>query len=695
MTLHRYNAAQYTITFEDDDCQCIAPRVDGTRCRSTHSRADMQEMRSWMKRAEPSGYEQAAFALKNVVWFRACDFAHRKFLNYFTVWQDVADEYLKRFMDVYDNSGILTPPLTPPNRLSARLEHREAGPVSQNRYETRSTGLQLRPPTFTRYPKDRNFTIKEALAKIIQKDKEPMGVVYIFTWPSHPGYVKIGFSGKSVQSRFDRWSRCHDGLQKLRDKRVTFPAIVEALIHRELWQYRREIVCCQSCHIGHNEWFQISADTAINTMEAWVATFEREMLYNNGDQVLQRWLAANLMENTNDYSIAYVTSVLDEEERRRAEQARRKQQAEFAEQLRVPQEEPRQLNIALKAERQAEQTRQAELAEQDRQAQLAQQAQQAKLAEQACQTQSAEQNRQTEITEQTRLAQLAEQSRLARVVVGGSEQARVSEEDRMLSKIQQAQSLEHAAQQAATKPRVSDIEEPVRANSSDQAHVVVPDALQPIAIVRQSTTSTADVASRDEVISPSEPISVRPTDLPAAQRENTGLPTPASSPQRQPEAVKSDDFASRFSSLVVADASRQLALPHPSKLPKATEDESEEQTTSGKAISTAPSPSAEKITPATPVKLKVSLPPTPPETPLYRKSAPEGNGSGPEALAVHQGEPSRPTTPVPPLPKADKDPFAGSTMNQLAKTAATTTTTTTTTAQASEFVLAVPSVVVP
>jgi hypothetical protein len=304
-----------------------------------------------------------------------------------------------------------------------------------------------------------------------------------------------------------------------------------------------------------------------------------------------------------------------------------------------------------------------------------------------------QETQQAEIAEQVRKVQLVEQAQPARIVAGGIQQVRAAEEDEMLNKNQQSPSIKNAAQPAASALRVSGIEETVGTNSSDQAHVVVPDALQPIAIVRQSTNSTADEASRDEVISPSEPISARPTDVPAAQRESTGLPTPVSSPQRQPRAVKSDNFTFRFSSPIIAAASCELALPHRSKLPEATKDESEEQTTSGKAISTAPSPSAEKITPATPVKIKVSLPPTPPETPLYRKSAPEGNGSGPEALAVHQGEPSRPTTPVPPLPKADKDPFAGSTMNQLAKTAATTTTTTT--AQASEFVLAVPSVVVP
>jgi hypothetical protein len=154
------------------------------------------------------------------------------------------------------------------------------------------------------------------------------GFVYVFAWPSKPGFLKIGYTARSIQDRFDYWKEHHPGLKFVCSIFVSYPKRIEALIHLELRYTRHEIIICHYCHNLHNEWFQVSEDVARETLTAWKQITTREALYTEFGQ-LGGWWAAELRNSSNEHNSAYLTSLLDESDRL----AELERQAELAQQL--------------------------------------------------------------------------------------------------------------------------------------------------------------------------------------------------------------------------------------------------------------------------------------------------------------------------------------------------------------------------
>jgi hypothetical protein len=117
------------------------------------------------------------------------------------------------------------------------------------------------------------------------------GYVYVYTSLQCAGHVKIGITWKKTpHGRVDQWAKkCNLLETKLISDSNSHPflhyQLVEKLIETELHNYRRTYECTQckkdKTVTKHEEWYEISPDLALATVEKW-----------------RRWLVTNRPYNT-------------------------------------------------------------------------------------------------------------------------------------------------------------------------------------------------------------------------------------------------------------------------------------------------------------------------------------------------------------------------------------------------------------
>jgi hypothetical protein len=128
--------------------------------------------------------------------------------------------------------------------------------------------------------------IQSQLKRPLDDIDQQNGYVYLYEVEGNSGFVKLGYTGGSVEVRHQEWNfDCN------RVPRVLYPipsssAIpvrnarrVEALCHAEL-DHRRIRIYCKGCLKQHIEWFEISpaeAITVIRKWSKWTATLPYEM----------------------------------------------------------------------------------------------------------------------------------------------------------------------------------------------------------------------------------------------------------------------------------------------------------------------------------------------------------------------------------------------------------------------------------
>lgn len=121
-------------------------------------------------------------------------------------------------------------------------------------------------------------TPQEMIAKItptaLLGTEKSSGVLYVYKVTGNDDLVKIGYTCKSVEARHKEWQKdCN------RDPVCVFPQDakktfvphahrVERLVHAELMKSRVRIYC-DRCRKQHNEWFQVSGEEAIASIERW------------------------------------------------------------------------------------------------------------------------------------------------------------------------------------------------------------------------------------------------------------------------------------------------------------------------------------------------------------------------------------------------------------------------------------------
>ena len=121
---------------------------------------------------------------------------------------------------------------------------------------------EFRPHIVNPLPDD--LVARKILEPLVDRDFEK-GSLYIFKRESSPGYVKIGWTSRSIQGRLDDWAKCGYTPNLLFSVvSVVNAQRVETLTHFELIkEWRRERRCkAPHCLKSHQEWFQVSIKRA-------------------------------------------------------------------------------------------------------------------------------------------------------------------------------------------------------------------------------------------------------------------------------------------------------------------------------------------------------------------------------------------------------------------------------------------------
>ncbi|KAI9731614.1 MAG: hypothetical protein M1818_007744 [Claussenomyces sp. TS43310] len=149
------------------------------------------------------------------------------------------------------------------------------------------------------------------------------GWIYILTSPSCPGKVKIGFTELGPHVRRDQWKKCGHELKLAKDendKPFAHAGLVERLIHQELCNKRYTFQCsvCKGKHndcrlprldrrsqaershaavlerkvsrrTRHKEWFEVSEEVALQTVEKWRGWIVQNDPYGYDGQLRRGW----------------------------------------------------------------------------------------------------------------------------------------------------------------------------------------------------------------------------------------------------------------------------------------------------------------------------------------------------------------------------------------------------------------------
>jgi hypothetical protein len=122
------------------------------------------------------------------------------------------------------------------------------------------------------------------------------GSLYIYDRTSTPGYVKVGWTARSVKERLEDWSKCGYVPNELfRATEVPYAQRVETLTHHELIAEWRSEPPCQNCwartgeRVCHSEWFEVGHDKAIKVLSTWVDFFKKAIPYESDGSLKTEW----------------------------------------------------------------------------------------------------------------------------------------------------------------------------------------------------------------------------------------------------------------------------------------------------------------------------------------------------------------------------------------------------------------------
>ncbi|RYN92247.1 hypothetical protein AA0119_g10109 [Alternaria tenuissima] len=122
------------------------------------------------------------------------------------------------------------------------------------------------------------------------------GMVYMYSRRSSPGYVKIGWTARSVDERLAQWSECgYTPIELFRATAVPCAQRVETLTHYELIKEWRREQPCKGClknkgkSVRHQEWFEVSQERAIQILSTWVELFKKANPYELSGSLKSDW----------------------------------------------------------------------------------------------------------------------------------------------------------------------------------------------------------------------------------------------------------------------------------------------------------------------------------------------------------------------------------------------------------------------
>lgn len=119
------------------------------------------------------------------------------------------------------------------------------------------------------------YTIKMTMMRELCNQDLQSGYVYVYEVEGNKGFVKIGYTTRSVEERHQEWNFDCNRASKLlypipsgTVARVRNARRVEALCHAEL-DHLRMTIYCKNCLKEHLEWFEVSSAQAIEIIQKW------------------------------------------------------------------------------------------------------------------------------------------------------------------------------------------------------------------------------------------------------------------------------------------------------------------------------------------------------------------------------------------------------------------------------------------
>ena len=153
--------------------------------------------------------------------------------------------------------------------------------------------LPNKPVVFAKYEVEERDTLVSQVLSPIKSQASKHGSWYIFTYTkvAFAGMIKIGYSARRIDLRFDEWAVCGHGRPVHLDScdDVRNPERVEALTHYELmnrWYAQR---WCNNCARAHIEWFKIDVVAASSVARLWSRWMNRANPYDRRGHLKRFW----------------------------------------------------------------------------------------------------------------------------------------------------------------------------------------------------------------------------------------------------------------------------------------------------------------------------------------------------------------------------------------------------------------------
>lgn len=117
--------------------------------------------------------------------------------------------------------------------------------------------------------------IQSEMAKSLGEEDQRDGFVYLYEVEGNSGFVKLGYTGRSLEARHAEWDfDCNRAVKVLYpDPSVSAIVVpnarrVEAMCHAEL-DHRKIRLYCKGCLKQHIEWFEITPKEGVAVVRKW------------------------------------------------------------------------------------------------------------------------------------------------------------------------------------------------------------------------------------------------------------------------------------------------------------------------------------------------------------------------------------------------------------------------------------------
>jgi len=166
-----------------------------------------------------------------------------------------------------------------PSTHTAPADSPRAATPAADRPRVSSVDHSNEPGQFEIYKTKEPKSLRNTVTAHLNSEERRHGSIYVLTRRGVDGYVKIGYSKDVNSRRRSLESKCQLKLvQEYKSHCIPHCKRVELLIHTELELdgHRRESRCQSGskCNARHQEWFEISVESAIKVVEHWVQWME-------------------------------------------------------------------------------------------------------------------------------------------------------------------------------------------------------------------------------------------------------------------------------------------------------------------------------------------------------------------------------------------------------------------------------------